>query len=129
MQIETAGVSPWPFRVRGTGMRPEGLDPPRVTPQDPKSVSPSRALCRLVLRSARARSEWVTLWAHKIVTPSHRFGPDEIAYCVENSINPGTYFTKRGFFPSLYSESAAESGGWTGSRVHTNWTWNMYEKP
>ena len=56
-------------------------------------------------------------------------GPDEIAYCAENTISPGTYFTRRGAYPSSFSESATEDGGWTGSRVRSAWTWNMYEKP
>lgn len=56
-------------------------------------------------------------------------GPDEIAYCAENGINPGAYFTRRGSYPSSYSEAATESGGWTSSRVHSSWVWNMYEKP
>jgi len=54
-------------------------------------------------------------------------GPDLIAYCAENAINPATYFTTR-VPPSSYLESASESGGWSGTRVHDNWTWNMYEK-
>lgn len=56
-------------------------------------------------------------------------GPDEIAYCAENAINPAGYFTRRGLYPVAYSESATETGGWTNTRVHRNWTWNMYEKP
>lgn len=55
-------------------------------------------------------------------------GPDEITYCAENAINPAGYFTTRGSYPTSYSESAAEAGGWSGLRVHANWTWNMYEK-
>lgn len=56
-------------------------------------------------------------------------GPDEISYCAENAINPDGYFTPRGAVPVEYSESAAEPGDWTSSRVHSSWTWNMYEKP
>ena len=53
-------------------------------------------------------------------------GVDEIAYCTENAINPSGYFNR---VPDSYLESAAESGGWSSSRVHANWTWNMFEKP
>lgn len=56
-------------------------------------------------------------------------GPDEIAYCSENAINPSGYFTPRGVYPSAYAESATESGGWTQGRVRANWIWNLYEKP
>lgn len=56
-------------------------------------------------------------------------GPDEVAYCVENTINPGSYFSPRGVPPSQYSESATEGGGWTASRARANWTWNLYDKP
>lgn len=55
-------------------------------------------------------------------------GTDEITYCAENAINPGSYFTPRGTTPSTYSESASEGGGWTSGRVNLNWTFNMYEK-
>lgn len=34
-----------------------------------------------------------------------------------------------GLYPVAYSESATETGGWTNTRVHQNWTWNLYEKP
>jgi hypothetical protein len=55
-------------------------------------------------------------------------GPDEMAYCAENAINPDGYFTPRGSVPLAYSESAVEPGDWSPSRVHSGWTWNMYEK-
>lgn len=55
-------------------------------------------------------------------------GTDELAYCTEDAINPGSYFTRRGAFPSSYSESATKRGDWTAARVHSMWTWNMYQK-
>lgn len=56
-------------------------------------------------------------------------GADEIAYCAENAINPGSYFTPRGSYATAYAESASESGGWTAARVNAMWRWNLYEKP
>lgn len=56
-------------------------------------------------------------------------GPDEIAYCVENAINPGSYFSPRMLVASQYRESASEGGGWTSARARKNWVWNLYEKP
>lgn len=56
-------------------------------------------------------------------------GPDEIIYCAENAIAPGGYLTPRGATPSAYSEAASEEGGWSSSRVRSNWEFNLYEKP
>lgn len=55
-------------------------------------------------------------------------GPDEMVYCAENAINRNGYFTPRGLVPTAFSETAAEPGDWSPSRVHSSWTWNMYEK-
>lgn len=52
-------------------------------------------------------------------------GGDEIAYCTENAVNPSGYLDR---FPTAYSEAATEGGGWSSARVHSMWTWNMYEK-
>ncbi len=62
------------------------------------------------------------------LSPRRANGPDEISYCAENSINPDGYFTIRGATPYQYTESATEPASWTAGRVHTLWTWAMYEK-
>lgn len=56
-------------------------------------------------------------------------GADEIAYCSENDINPGSYFTVRGMYPVDFYEGATEPGSWTAARANAAWRWNMYEKP
>lgn len=55
-------------------------------------------------------------------------GTDQIAYCAENSVNPGSYFTPRASPPDSVTEAATEPGSWSAVRVHKMWTWNMYEK-
>jgi hypothetical protein len=55
-------------------------------------------------------------------------GADEIAYCVETTINPDSYLTARGATPDDYSESATQPASHSAARAHATWTWNMFDK-
>ena len=57
-------------------------------------------------------------------------GIDMFIRCAEKSIDSSvtTYFYPRDTDPTAYSESAAEPGSWSMSKIRANWLKNLYNQ-